>query len=194
MCSPITHSCFSSCWVFSHAALCVQTTLCKLCYLNGRQYIISRIWGSHEGGTLPCSPLKLNWHFGETCRHSLLGRRISQAREPEWSSVTSFTLVPCLAYFSILKMMATYSFETSVDFQRTIRQYIAEDRKPFDMCNHRTRNASTCSKYGCSVSDPRNSHSLHIVNHGGKLRKCKGSMASCAFTSQVECKEHIIHV
>jgi hypothetical protein len=40
----------------------------------------------------------------------------------------AFTLVSCLAYSSILKMESTYSSETSVDFQRTTRRYVPEDR------------------------------------------------------------------
>jgi hypothetical protein len=39
-----------------------------------------------------------------------------------------FTLVPCLDYYSNLKMEATYSSETSVDFQRIIWRYFQEDR------------------------------------------------------------------
>jgi hypothetical protein len=38
-----------------------------------------------------------------------------------------FTLVSCLAYFSTLKLEATCSSETSVDFQRTKGRYIPED-------------------------------------------------------------------
>jgi hypothetical protein len=37
-------------------------------------------------------------------------------------------LVSCLAYSSTMKMEATYSSETSVDFQRTKRRYIPEDK------------------------------------------------------------------
>jgi hypothetical protein len=37
-------------------------------------------------------------------------------------------LFPCLAYSSNLKMEATCSSETSVDFQRTARRYIPEDK------------------------------------------------------------------
>jgi hypothetical protein len=131
-------SCFSSCWVFSPAALCVWITtvvffvvLCvsscwvvcldHLMKLVLFKYIISRLWCSHGDSKFVCSPLKLNWHFGWICRHHFQGRRISQARKPEWSSVTSFMLVSCLAYFSVLKIMATYSSEMSVDFQRTTR-------------------------------------------------------------------------
>jgi hypothetical protein len=42
--------------------------------------------------------------------------------------VTCLTLVSFLAYFSTLKMEAICSSETAVDFQRTLRCYIAEDR------------------------------------------------------------------
>jgi hypothetical protein len=44
------------------------------------------------------------------------------------ASRTSFMLVSCLAYFSNLKMEATCSSETSVDFQRTTRRYVPEDK------------------------------------------------------------------
>jgi hypothetical protein len=42
----------------------------------------------------------------------------------------AFTLVSSLAYFSTLRMDATYSFEASVDFQPTTntRNYFPEDR------------------------------------------------------------------
>jgi hypothetical protein len=39
-----------------------------------------------------------------------------------------FMLVSCLAYSSILKMEAIRSSETSIDFHRTTRHYIREDR------------------------------------------------------------------
>jgi hypothetical protein len=52
----------------------------------------------------PCSPLKVNRHFGGTSR---LQRLLA----------TCFTLASCLTYFSTLKMEATCSSETSVDFQ-----------------------------------------------------------------------------
>jgi hypothetical protein len=41
---------------------------------------------------------------------------------------TCFMLVSCLAYSSILKMEATCSPETSVDFQQTTLRYIPEYR------------------------------------------------------------------
>jgi hypothetical protein len=66
-----------------------------------------------------CSPLKLNWHFGETCRLHLQGRRISQARNQRESGSKQR---------STLKMEATCSSEMSVDFQRTTRRFIPEDQ------------------------------------------------------------------
>jgi hypothetical protein len=45
-------------------------------------------------------------------------------------------MVSCSAYSSTLKMEATCFSETSVDFQRTTRRYITEDRT---LCNHRCR-------------------------------------------------------
>jgi hypothetical protein len=41
---------------------------------------------------------------------------------------TCFMLVSWLAYFSTLKIEATCSSETSVEFQRTTRRYIPENR------------------------------------------------------------------
>jgi hypothetical protein len=67
--------------------------------------------------TMPCSPLKVNWHFGETYRLHLQCR-ISWAtyqRESRWQA------------YSTLKMETICSSETSVDFQRTTWRYIPED-------------------------------------------------------------------
>jgi hypothetical protein len=69
----------------------------------------------------PCSRLKVNRCFGGTYR-PIFRVEASRALLPSF-----FTLVSCLAYFSILNMEATRSSETSVDFQRTTRRYIAED-------------------------------------------------------------------
>jgi hypothetical protein len=48
--------------------------------------------------------------------------------EPLTLFANFFTSVSCLAYSSTLKMEVTYSFETSVDFQRIARRYIQEDK------------------------------------------------------------------
>jgi hypothetical protein len=50
---------------------------------------------------------------------------------------TCSMLDSCMAYSSNLKMEATCSFETSVDFQWTTRRYIPEDRT---LCDHRREN------------------------------------------------------
>jgi hypothetical protein len=54
----------------------------------------------------PCSPLKVNRRFGEACR----------------------SVCYLLHAGFLVKVEATCSSETSVDIQRTIRRYIAEDR------------------------------------------------------------------
>jgi hypothetical protein len=71
----------------------------------------------------PCNPLKSNKYFGDRCRLHLQGRRISQ----EETSMKLVASRPCLIYFSILKLYATCSSETSVNFQRNTRRYIPED-------------------------------------------------------------------
>jgi hypothetical protein len=46
----------------------------------------------------------------------------------------NFTLISCLAHSSTLKMAATCSSETSVDFKRTTRRYAPEDRALYNHC------------------------------------------------------------
>jgi hypothetical protein len=82
----------------------------------------------------PCSQLKVNRRFGGTYRLSLQSRRICQARNQE-SLPHVFTLVSCLAYSSTLKMEATCSSETLVDFQLTTRYYSLEART-LHICSH----------------------------------------------------------
>jgi hypothetical protein len=79
----------------------------------------------------PCSPSR---RFGGACRHHLQGRRISQARhqrESRWQAQL------CLPHSLTLKVKVTCSSETSVDFQRTTRRCILEDRS---IHNHRCEN------------------------------------------------------
>jgi hypothetical protein len=61
----------------------------------------------YEEAIVPCSPIKVSRGFGRTCLIHLHGLR---------------------AYSSTLKMEATYSSETSVDFQWTTLRYVPEDR------------------------------------------------------------------
>jgi hypothetical protein len=73
--------------------------------------------------TTPCSMLKVNRRFRGTSRLHFQGRRISQVRsQSQAASKQSFYS----AYSWTLKMVATCSSETSVDFQRTTRRYIPE--------------------------------------------------------------------
>jgi hypothetical protein len=54
---------------------------------------------------------------------------------------TCFKLVSCFAYSSALKREAACSSEMSVDFRRTTRHYIPEDRA---LRNHRCENFKSC--------------------------------------------------
>jgi hypothetical protein len=56
----------------------------------------------------------------------------------------SFILVSYVAYASTLKMEATYSSETLVDFQWTTRRYISEN---IILHNHRCENLKSYIKY-----------------------------------------------
>jgi hypothetical protein len=58
----------------------------------------------------------------------LCGPRSPLCCEYDDFSLLRFMLGSCLVYSSTLKMEATCSIETSVDFQRTARRYIPEDR------------------------------------------------------------------
>jgi hypothetical protein len=52
----------------------------------------------------------------------------SQSKNKPSKSATYFTLVSCLTYSSNMKMEATYSSVMSVDFQRTARHCIPQER------------------------------------------------------------------
>jgi hypothetical protein len=88
----------------------------------------------------PCSQLKVNRRFGETWRLHLQCQRIRRKRnqrENLFCLPPEFRLVSCSDYSSTLKMEAVCSSETSVDFQRTTRRYIPQDRT---LHNHRCEN------------------------------------------------------
>jgi hypothetical protein len=66
---------------------------------------------------MPYSPLKINRSFGgESCLH-VQGPKMSQARNQREAG-------------SKMKMEATCSSETSVDFQRATQRHIPEDGDP----------------------------------------------------------------
>jgi hypothetical protein len=64
---------------------------------------------------MTCGPLKVNWRFAGTCNRHLERRRISQARNQRGVGSKQSSARTC-------------SSETTVDFQRTTRRYIPEDR------------------------------------------------------------------
>jgi hypothetical protein len=71
----------------------------------------------------PCSTFRVNRRFGGTYNLHLQGRKISRARNQ--CEIRCKHLAPASL---IVNMEATSYSETSVDFQRTARRYIPEDR------------------------------------------------------------------
>jgi hypothetical protein len=65
----------------------------------------------------PCSPLKDNRCFGGICRFQIQGL----------IATCSYAVFFYLAYSAALKMEATCSYKSSVDFKWTTRSYISED-------------------------------------------------------------------
>jgi hypothetical protein len=68
----------------------------------------------------PCSLLKVNRRFGGIYRLHRQVPRIKPSKKPAWNQVPGKA--------STLNTEATCSSETSVDFQRTTRRYIQDDR------------------------------------------------------------------
>jgi hypothetical protein len=85
---------------------------------------------------MPCTLLKVNWHFGGTCCLHLQGQRISQAsnqqergsKEQVALLAACFMLVTCLVYSLTLKMEATCSSKMSAEVQWNTQHYITEER------------------------------------------------------------------
>jgi hypothetical protein len=74
---------------------------------------------------IPCSPLKVNWHFGGTCQLHLHGWRVSQTRNDHGAGSL---LVSFLVYSLNMKMEVTCSLKMSVDFQITTWYCILEKK------------------------------------------------------------------
>jgi hypothetical protein len=90
-----------------------------------------------------CSSLKVNGRFGGTCHLHLHSRRISHARNQHEAGSRQSS---CLAYSSTLKMEATCSSETSVDFKLTTWRCKPED---ITLHNRRCENLKSYKmKYG----------------------------------------------
>jgi hypothetical protein len=93
------------------------------------------IWDSNSGGyegsifwnITPCNPLKFNRRFKGACCLHLQRWKVSHARnqcESRWQAGPG----PGCHLLSLGKMDATYSSETSVDFQWNAQHSIPEDR------------------------------------------------------------------
>jgi hypothetical protein len=100
-----------------HVPFIFSSTLSSFIF-SSSSFLSCRIWGSHSGcyenfwTITSCIPLKVYRRFGGACRLHLQGRRINQARN----------------------LRGSRWVETSVEFQRTTRPYIPEDRThPFTL-------------------------------------------------------------
>jgi hypothetical protein len=74
------------------------------------------------------SPLKVNRRFEGTYRLHLQGRRICRARNQHEAKLCLLHAGFLLDFFFKPEVGGDISFETSIDFQRTARCYIPEDR------------------------------------------------------------------
>jgi hypothetical protein len=92
--------------------------------------------------------LKDNRRFRGACRLHHQGR-INQTRDQGEFKWQEELLVSCLGYFLTLKIEATCSYETSVDFQRTTRRYIPEDGT---LHNHRCENLKSYELFSSLAS------------------------------------------
>jgi hypothetical protein len=76
---------------------------------------------------MSCSPLKVNLRFGGTCHLHLQGWRVCQARNRHETGMKKSSAFR-LAYSSTVKTEAICSSYTSLDYQRTARRYIRENK------------------------------------------------------------------
>jgi hypothetical protein len=115
--------------------------------IRKQRILLCKIWSSYRGGyEALCSPLQPTLSILLLVHFVLRESQWQPARclavpscfiyKPELSAkgfallAACFMLVSFLAYYLILKMAATFSSETSFDFQRTTRHYIPEDKTP----------------------------------------------------------------
>jgi hypothetical protein len=122
-CISMEITCHAVC-VVKHSVTCDTITGCKWytlywSHMIRTEYVESQIWiksVSAISSTMvtmctTCFNIKEPWVLPTCCIYVTL-------------LATCFMLVSCMAYFSTLKMEATCSSETPVDFQRTTRCYI----------------------------------------------------------------------
>jgi hypothetical protein len=94
--------------------------------------------------------------FREKCHFQPQRRRINKAL-----LATCSMLVSCLAYSWTLKMYATFSSETSVDFQRTTPHYTPED---IILHDHRCENLKFCMLHELFVSLMRAPYPAYLTD------------------------------
>jgi hypothetical protein len=93
------------------------------------KYLLSHVFWRvlYSGIITPCSPLKVNRHFEGIMPPSLGWKNQLAKNKHEAGSAAALLHARFLsAYFSRQKMEAICFSETSIDFQRTTRRYVAE--------------------------------------------------------------------
>jgi hypothetical protein len=104
--------------------------------------------------------MKVNRRFGGTSS----GPMNKPRKKPAWNKI--LMLVSCLAYTSSLKIEATHSSKTSVDFWRNKWSYISEDRTLY---NHRYENLKSYTLFAWIFYDLLNTEFNHCrIRHGIK--------------------------
>jgi hypothetical protein len=84
----------------------------------------------------PCSLLKVNRRFRGTWK------QVESRAGPACHLLSRWSLVRVI--LSTMKMEAAYTSKTSVDFQRTARRYIPEDRTLYNHCCENLRSYMNC--------------------------------------------------
>jgi hypothetical protein len=98
----------------------------------GKHCLVLRIWGGYEEcyllGYSAVQSVEIQPTFRKNISPPSSGSKNKPSKKEAWELCLpfSFTLVSCSAYFSSLKMEATRSSETLVDFQRTTWRYVPD--------------------------------------------------------------------
>jgi hypothetical protein len=150
---------------------------------NSRAFKIYILWEITQ-----CRPLEVNRRFGGTFWLYLSGRRIR-------ALAIWFTLVSSLAYSSTLKIEVTRSSEMSVQFQRTTRSYIPEDRTLFYACyeydlyeTYSSAITPHLCEHHCVITQRLWSWASWASADSGSIRKVR-STQSAKFVSGLHCLE-----